>query len=63
MLNEVFKIIKIDKREVTVETKEKEIKVITAKLPKFAVVGDFIRQGEHSFYDVVDKYGEMILRQ
>ena len=61
--NEVFKILQIDKNGIRVETKNEEIIVLNAKLPAFARVGDYIRHVEHSFYDVVDKDGEIVWRK
>jgi hypothetical protein len=61
-MKEILKILRIEQDGVTIETKEKEIKTLNVKLPKFAKVGDFIRHCEHSFYDVVDKNGEIISR-
>jgi hypothetical protein len=61
-MKDILKILRIEQDGVTVETKEKEIRKLNARLPKFAKPGDFIRHCEHSFYDVVDEKGEVISR-
>lgn len=57
------KVLEIDATDVLIEVAANTtLKIPKERLPKFVVVGDFVRHCEHGMYDVVDKDGAFVYR-